>query len=42
MREMDEESNDRVEALAKKFDIRMNTENRKNILFNLEYSASYA
>lgn len=42
VREMDEESNDRVETLAKKFDIRMNTENRKNILFNLEYSASYA
>ncbi|MCD7469592.1 hypothetical protein HAX54_008732 [Datura stramonium] len=41
-REMDYESDDRVEELTKKFNIRMGTENRRNMLFNLEYSTEYA
>lgn len=41
IREMDYESNDQVEAVAKTFGIRMGTENRRNLLFNLQYSADY-
>ncbi|KAJ8548009.1 hypothetical protein K7X08_021245 [Anisodus acutangulus] len=40
-REMDYESDDRVEELTKKFNIRMSTENRRNMLFNLEYNTEY-
>ncbi|KAK3222874.1 hypothetical protein Dsin_009899 [Dipteronia sinensis] len=42
MREMDYESDDRVEAFAKKFMIRMATEKRRDMLFNLQYSTDYA
>ncbi|KAJ7953905.1 Pentatricopeptide repeat-containing protein [Quillaja saponaria] len=42
MREMDYESDDRVDQLAKRLNIRMGTENRRTILFNLEYSTDYA
>ncbi|GAV57437.1 PPR_2 domain-containing protein [Cephalotus follicularis] len=42
IREMDYESDDLVESLAKKFKIRMGVESRRNILFNLEYSTDYA
>ncbi|XP_044489238.1 pentatricopeptide repeat-containing protein At1g26460, mitochondrial-like [Mangifera indica] len=42
LREMDYESDDKVDVLAKKFEIRMGTENRRNILFNLQYSSEYA
>lgn len=41
IRMMDYESDDKVEALAKDFGIRMGTENRRNLLFNLQYSAEY-
>ncbi|KAJ7943354.1 Pentatricopeptide repeat [Quillaja saponaria] len=41
MREMDYESDDRVDQLAKQLKIRMGTENRRGILFNLEYSTDY-
>lgn len=41
IREMDYESNDQVEDLAKKFGIRMGTETRRNLLFNLQYTADY-
>lgn len=41
IRMMDYESNNQVEALAKNFGIRMGTENRRNLLFKLEYSAEY-
>ncbi|KAF5191093.1 Pentatricopeptide repeat-containing protein [Thalictrum thalictroides] len=41
VREFDYESDDRVEDLAKRFKIRMGTENRKGILFNIEYGANY-
>lgn len=40
VREMDYESDDRVDALAKRFNIRMRSENRRDILFNLEYSST--
>lgn len=42
LREIDYESNDRVETLAKQCKIVMGSENRRNILFNLEYSMEYA
>ncbi|KAH7569994.1 hypothetical protein JRO89_XS05G0029900 [Xanthoceras sorbifolium] len=42
MREMDYASDDRVVAFAKKFEIRMGNENRRNMLFDLEYSTNYA
>lgn len=42
VREMDYESDDKVESLAKDFKIRMGTENRRDILFNLEFSTQYA
>ncbi|KAM3359148.1 pentatricopeptide repeat-containing protein, mitochondrial [Capsicum galapagoense] len=41
-REMDYETDDRVEELSKKFNIRLGTENRRNMLFNLEYNTEYA
>lgn len=41
-REMDAESNQKVETLARDFKIRMGRENRRDLLFNLEYSADYA
>ncbi|XP_009624795.1 pentatricopeptide repeat-containing protein At1g26460, mitochondrial [Nicotiana tomentosiformis] len=41
-REMDYESDDLVEDLAKKFNIRLGTENRRNMLFDLQYSTEYA
>lgn len=42
IREMDYESNDRVNALARKFEIRMGAETRRDMLFNLDYSTEYA
>lgn len=42
MREMDYESDDQVEALAIKFKIRMGTEARRNMLFNLGYNTEFA
>lgn len=41
-REMDYETDDRVESLAKTFKIRMGTEIRRDMLFNLEFSTDYA
>ena len=42
VREMDYESNEKVESFAKDFKIRMGTENRRDMLFNLEFSTEYA
>lgn len=42
IREMDYESNDRVQSLAVKHKIRMGNENRREMLFNLQYSTEYA
>ena len=42
MRELDYESDDRVEEFAKRFNIRMGGENRRNRLFELDYSTGYA
>lgn len=42
IREMDYESDDQVESWARKFDIRMGSENRRDLLFNLDYSADFA
>lgn len=42
MRQMDYESDDRVVALAKQFNIRLTGENRRNMLFNLNYSTELA
>ncbi|KAK4598781.1 hypothetical protein RGQ29_016009 [Quercus rubra] len=42
MREMDYENDDQVEALARKFKIRMGTEARRNMLFNLGYNTDFA
>lgn len=39
-REMDYESDDRVESWSKQFNVRMGTENRHNMLYNLEYKVS--
>ncbi|CAN4122080.1 unnamed protein product [Withania somnifera] len=41
-REMDYETDDRVEELTKKFNIRLGTDNRRNMLFNLEFTTEYA
>ncbi|CAN6881661.1 unnamed protein product [Brassica oleracea] len=38
IRELDNENDDKVESLAKKFQIRMGSENRRNMLFNMDYS----
>lgn len=40
-REMDYETDDRVESLAKKFNIRMGAESRRDQLFNLEFGSNY-
>ncbi|KAL8258264.1 hypothetical protein R6Q59_030305 [Mikania micrantha] len=42
VREMDYESNDKVDSFAKDFKIRMGAENRQDTLFNLEFSTEYA
>ncbi|CAL8994686.1 unnamed protein product [Prunus brigantina] len=42
MREMDYESDDHVDSLAKRFRIQLGSESRRNILFNLNYSTGYA
>nr|XP_043613323.1 pentatricopeptide repeat-containing protein At1g26460, mitochondrial [Erigeron canadensis]XP_043613324.1 pentatricopeptide repeat-containing protein At1g26460, mitochondrial [Erigeron canadensis] len=42
VREMDYETNDKVGLLAKEFNIRLGSENRREILFNLEFSTEYA
>ncbi|KAF5443423.1 hypothetical protein F2P56_035978 [Juglans regia] len=42
IREMDYESDDRVDSLARKFKIRMGTENRRDMLFNLEYNTNFS
>ncbi|KAI3452903.1 hypothetical protein Pfo_009566 [Paulownia fortunei] len=42
VREMDYESDDKVESLARQFKIRMGTEIRRNLLFNLQYTTDYA
>ncbi|KAF3431992.1 hypothetical protein FNV43_RR26729 [Rhamnella rubrinervis] len=42
VREMDNESGDRVKALAKRFNIQIGLENRRNMLFNLDYSIQFA
>lgn len=39
---MDYESDDQVDSLARKFNIRMGTETRRDMLFNLDYSMEYA
>lgn len=41
-REMDYESDDQVESLARKFKIRLGGEARRDILFNLQYSSDFA
>lgn len=38
IRELDNENDEKVESLAKKFQIRMGSENRRNMLFNMDYS----
>lgn len=42
IREMDDESNNKVESFANDFRIRMGPEIRRNMLFNLEFSTEYA
>lgn len=42
IREMDYDSRDHVDSLAKQFKIFMGNENRRNMLFNLEYGTEYA
>lgn len=42
MREMDYESDDRVESLARHFTIRMGNENRRGMLFGLDFSTEYS
>ncbi|OMO93403.1 hypothetical protein CCACVL1_06494 [Corchorus capsularis] len=41
IREMDYEADDQVESLAKKFQIRMGSENRRGILFDLDFVNEY-
>ncbi|CAM8922253.1 unnamed protein product [Rhodiola kirilowii] len=41
IREMNYECDDQVAALAVKFDIRLGSENRRDILFTLDYSTGY-
>lgn len=41
IREMDDESNNKVESFAKDFRIRLSPESRRNMLFNLEYTTDY-
>ncbi|CAN8291533.1 unnamed protein product [Cochlearia groenlandica] len=42
VRELDHENDDLVESLAKKFQIRMGSENRRNFLFSMDYSRGRA
>ncbi|KAF5956870.1 hypothetical protein HYC85_004095 [Camellia sinensis] len=42
LKKMDYESDDQVESLARKYKIRMGMENRRDLLFNLQYSTAYA
>ncbi|XP_062162383.1 pentatricopeptide repeat-containing protein At1g26460, mitochondrial [Alnus glutinosa] len=42
IREMDYESDDRVDSLAKKFQFRMGTESRRDMLFNIRYNTDFA
>ncbi|KAK7407421.1 hypothetical protein VNO78_09331 [Psophocarpus tetragonolobus] len=42
IREMDYESDDRVESVARSLDYRLGSEARRDILFNLQYSMDYA
>ncbi|EPS71121.1 hypothetical protein M569_03636 [Genlisea aurea] len=42
IREMDYESDDKVDWFAKKFNIRLGSETRRDALFNLQYSTEYA
>ncbi|KAI3467253.1 hypothetical protein Pfo_023916 [Paulownia fortunei] len=42
IREMDYESDDKVESLARQFKIRMGTEVRRDLLFNLQYITDYS
>ncbi|CAI9296970.1 unnamed protein product [Lactuca saligna] len=42
VREMDDESDAKVDLFVKEFKIRMGTEARRNLLFNLEFSTEYA
>lgn len=42
IREMDYDSNYKVDSLARKFNIRMNAETRRDMLFNLNYNTGYA
>ncbi|KAF5752057.1 pentatricopeptide repeat-containing protein [Tripterygium wilfordii] len=42
IREMDYESNDKVDSLARRFKIRMGTETRRDMLFNLPSTTEYA
>lgn len=42
VREMDNESNGKVDFFARDYKIRMGTENRRDLLFNLEFSTAYA
>ncbi|KAF5745749.1 Tetratricopeptide repeat (TPR)-like superfamily protein isoform 1 [Tripterygium wilfordii] len=41
IREMDYESNDKVDSLARKFKIRMGTETRRDMMFNIQYATEY-
>lgn len=42
VREMDYESDDRLDSVAKKFKIRMGSEIRRDTLFNLDYGTDFA
>lgn len=41
-RESDFDSDEKVQSLAKQFNYRMGGENRREMLFNIEYSAEFA
>lgn len=42
IREMDYESDDQVQSLARKFKISMGTESRRDLLYNIQFGADYA
>lgn len=42
IREMDYDSNDRLDSLAKRLKIPLGSENRRDVLFSLEYATEYA
>ena len=42
IREMEYESDDRVESWARKFNYRLGSQYRRDLLFNLEYSTDFA